>query len=205
MIDSCRTKIATVNGSITTTTVGNPDVTFVSPIVGTDLQFSGFDSSPGVTLVRTSPESIEINATGIYPSVLPLAFVGIFQLVTFTGPVPEIPFQVDTTIFNNGLFVGSDLVISARGRYMVCLSPTYIMDDLFRFAEVRYRIRNSIGDVYAEFYCRNQGNDQNTTSFTQVIDFVPDTYTFTVQAFSFDAGSYNDMRVELTAISVKLV
>lgn len=204
MYNPCESKIATINGNITTTTIGNPDVTFVSPIVGNDLQFRGFDYGPGMNLV-TSPDSIEINSVGIYPNILPLAFLGIFQSIIAPGPGVEVPFQVATTIFNNGLFVGSDLVVSTRSRFIVILSPTYTMSDFFRFAEVIYRIRNSTGDIYAEFYVRNQGNDENTISFTQVLDLVPDSYTFTAEAFSNDPGAYSNVSIELPMISVKLV
>jgi hypothetical protein len=175
--------------------------------LGTDLQFRGLDSGLGITL-NTSPDSIEINLNGTYPGLLPIGFSGIFNTISYfanPNPTVEINFVLGSTVYNTGIMAGSNMTITAEGRYLVSFSPLLRVVDFFEQVEVTYRIRNSLGQVFAEFYCRNEGEDENTVAFTQVINFPPDVYTFSIQAFSLSPSAYDDIRIDVPIINVRLV
>lgn len=166
----------------TMSTIGTPDATFVAQKVGEDLQFRGLELGPSLT-ATVSPINITINAPS-RPLPVVDGVVGLLDQINFSplpSPSDEIPFTLLSTTYSTGIFVGSTLTISASTYYKVCFNPGFTTGVSPSDPIVTYRIRNSSNVIYAEFYSKALGNDENTTSFDHVMFLPADTYTFSVQ------------------------
>lgn len=191
---------------ITLSTINGPDATFVSGVVGNDLQFKGITST-NMTLVQNTnnlvisgnplPPVADIGVTGLHTGITYGSLSAIQQLL-------EQDLVLLSSVYNTGIYVGSVLTISVAGYYRVCFNPVYVNFDQEPGLRVIFRLRNSAG-VVVQFYSTNTGNDEITTSFSGVIRLLPDTYRFTVQVLGLSTLGYSTFTTEDSSVSVKLI
>lgn len=189
---------------ITTSTIDDPDTTFVTG----SLAFRGLSATGGVSLV-VSPDSVLIN--GSPPILQPnVSMSGLFNQIDYSLLTPlqqtqEQTFNLMSSYSNTGIFVGNNLTITIPGFYKICFNPTC---DNLSFPDIPnaiiYRIRRG-SNIYAEFYEQSIGNDEQTTPFSHVIYLVNGVYNFTVQVPSFTSLGYLTFLILPSAIGVKLV
>jgi hypothetical protein len=192
---------------ITLSTIGNPDATFVSGVVNDDLQFRGIDAINNITL-QVAPTTITITSTPGTP-VADVSMTGLFDEIEFVSlPVPtaEQNFTLLSTYSNTGIFAGQNLTIPTLGYYKVCFSPTIANYNSLPLVpnQISYRMRDSGLNIYAEFYEQFIGNDEQTTTFCQIMYLPAGVYTFSVQISNFPSGIGSTITFPST-ISVKLV
>lgn len=178
---------------ITISTIGSPDGTFVAQKVGEDLQFRGVELVNGVIGV-VSPTSVLLNTALPITPVPDEATIGETSLVNFPLIPPinqgdERPFSLASVNYTTGLMVGSVLTITNFAHYLITFAPSINPEVQPSNVQCVFRIRDSANNIYAQFYMRNLGNDENTTTFSHIILLPPDTYTFTNQIVSSDMPS----------------
>jgi hypothetical protein len=211
MYNPCEYKSASINGNLTISTVAAPDATFVSSIVGKELQFRGLAAGNGITLNAT-PDSIEIGSIFPYPIQPPVGVIGFFTPIFIdTLPVPnrqdEQTFSLASSEFNSGIMVGPNMTITIAGKYLITTVVSFVMSNFFVDSYVAYRIKNSGGAIVKEVFCKNRGNDNNIQQYTFILDLPPDVYNFTVQCYSDDPNAFGSgsFQFDIPRIMVKLI
>jgi hypothetical protein len=190
-------------------TIGTPDATFVAQQVGNDLQFRGLALGSGMIGVISTDSLIINTSTPINP--IPIdGVIGTLNEINYQliSPVQwplENVYSLASTSYNTGMFVGSTLIIPVTTYYKVCFNPISTTQLFINGASITYRIRNSVGDIYAEFYSRSMSNDENTSTFCHVMLLPSDTYTFSIQVTDLTPAEYINFVATPNQFSVKRV
>lgn len=198
-----------IDCSITFSTIGTPDATFVAQQVGDDLQFRGVQLSGGIIGVLT-PDTLTLDSL-VPPNPLPIdGIIGVFDSIRYSLLNPllwptEINFNLLSSTYNTGMFAGDTLTIPVSTYYKVCFNPISVTNSLPNGATIIYRLRDDSGNIYAEFYARSISNDENTNSFCHVMLLPAGTYTFSVQAIDMNALEYPFFLIQQSSFSVNRV
>jgi hypothetical protein len=179
---------------ITISTIGTPDATFVSGKVGEDLQFRGIQLSGGAIGILT-PTTLLINTTTPANSIPVDGVIGTFDRIEYSSLNPlvfanEQLLTLASSSYNTGIFALSTLTIPVATYYKVSLSLSTTTTSFVNGASITFRMRNSIGTVFAEYYSRSIGNDEYTSTFTHVMLLPVDTYSFSIQVGDLTSSEY---------------
>lgn len=195
---------AQVTCNSTFSTIGTPDATFVAQKNGNVFEFRGLTVNSGLS--ATGQDTITIN-NDIPVVADPDGVVGFFQPINYSlipaaNRADEIPFIVDNTAFNTGIFTGTDLTITNPGKYLVIYETTFFA--LTGNPQVTYRIRDA-SNLYTQFYSRSLGNDEVTSAYGQILDLPVGNYSFTIQITNLLTNDYNNLVIVSSYFALKKV
>jgi hypothetical protein len=194
---------------ITMSTIGTPDATFVAQKVGDDLQFRGIalgggmigTLSPDLLIIDTSTPGNPIPVDGVIGTLDEINYL----LISPVQWPLENTYTLASASYNTGMFAGNTLIIPVETYYKVCFNPVSVTQLAVNGATITYRIRNSVGDIYAEFYARSLSDNENTSTFCHVMLLPADTYTFSIQVTDLSPAEYVNFVASANNFSVKRV